>query len=338
MEPVIYFKKRDGADSPYRQHELREPSRPKLYADFFEEHCKLMWAPASPHSLHPRDLWTNLLATRRAHSAAVEVAPSISALIARRLGVLSENYFVLFWGNASKSWLRRLSVRLGLGCAREVWVNDHGTGAELVSEWGVSASQVVWLPFPVDANYYHPVNRPSADYVLVPGDTKRDEVVVLATAAVLDVPVRRSMKGCSTESIYRQLPVHLMERIQVKTWEPFSVIRSNYQHALAVFLPLDICPEPVGLTAVLEAMACGRPLIISEGRAAADHIIDGETGFILRGDRAHWPEQIKMILADRANLDRVGRAARDYVMRHHSFEVVTPYWARLWQTGGETVV
>lgn len=45
---------------------------------------------------------------------------------------------------------------------------------------------------------------------------------------------------------------------------------------------LSTCPVETFGNAMVEAMACGRPVIAIDGGAAREHVIDGETGFLFR--------------------------------------------------------
>lgn len=327
MGRILYLRIRDGESSPYRQHELREPTHPRHYSDFLAEQHGLDWLPRSPHSLKPGDLAANLRDARRGNECMLAVSPSLFVPFALGLGLVRRPYVLVFWGNASRSKLRRLVVGANLFLAKRVIVSDLDTRDELIAGWKIAPAKIKWLPLPVDTDYYQPVSAPRRDYVLVPGDTKRDEALVLAVAETGAWPVVRSVKNGAGLGRYASHRATEAGRILIKHWAAFSEIRANTQHALAVLLPFEECPEPVGLTALLEAMACGRPVIISPGRAARDHVIHGQTGFVLRGDRSTWVAQIAEILTQRNHLDEVGTRAREYVVARHSFAATSTAWA-----------
>ncbi|MBM4430619.1 MAG: glycosyltransferase family 4 protein, partial [Chloroflexi bacterium] len=80
--------------------------------------------------------------------------------------------------------------------------------------------------------------------------------------------------------------------------------------------------EPFGRVAV-EAMACGSPMICTTVSGAADHIHEGETGFVVPpGDASELAVKLKRILQDSNLASRVGRQGREYVQRELSWEAV----------------
>lgn len=323
---LLYLRERDSDESPYRQHELRESSRPRQYSDFLSELYEIDWLSRSPHSLSPNDLWKNLSKASGQYDGYFANASSLLVLATKVGGLRTVPYYMLYWGNSSQSWVRNLVVRLNLLLARRVLVNDRDSLDELVAEWGLPPSKVSWLPLPVDTDYYHPCNEMASDYLLVPGDTKRDERFVCEVAKQGKWPIMRSIKQSPSPAFYQAQPASIMRMLTLKQWAAFSEIRRNTQRARAVLLPLEDKPEPLGLTALLESMACGRPVIISEGRAARDHVVHGETGFVLCGPRETWLQQLADVLEDAELLETVGAKARRHILETHSFPVVRAAW------------
>jgi glycosyltransferase involved in cell wall biosynthesis len=71
---------------------------------------------------------------------------------------------------------------------------------------------------------------------------------------------------------------------------------------------------------VLEAMACGLPLVVTE-IAAAGMISEGEGGFIVPpGDAAMLAEKVNLLLNDEALRRQMGERNRTLVERDFSWE------------------
>ena len=71
---------------------------------------------------------------------------------------------------------------------------------------------------------------------------------------------------------------------------------------------------------VLEAQACGRPVVTMRSPSAELTVEDGKTG-ILADDLNDFARELSSLAADNARCERMGRAAREYVARFHSIDV-----------------
>jgi glycosyltransferase involved in cell wall biosynthesis len=72
--------------------------------------------------------------------------------------------------------------------------------------------------------------------------------------------------------------------------------------------------------ALLEAQGCGRPVVAIRSPSAELTVDDGHTG-LLAGDLDEFTVSLASLAADQARCAAMGRAAREYVDRHHSIDV-----------------
>jgi glycosyltransferase involved in cell wall biosynthesis len=78
--------------------------------------------------------------------------------------------------------------------------------------------------------------------------------------------------------------------------------------------------ELLGLS-VLEAMASGTPVVASRTGGVPEVVVDGETGFLVApGDTAELRDRLEHLLDDPALARRMGRAARDRVLEHFTWD------------------
>ena len=71
--------------------------------------------------------------------------------------------------------------------------------------------------------------------------------------------------------------------------------------------------------AVLEAQACGRPVVTTRTRSAEMTVDEGRTG-LLADDREEFVSQVATLARDRARCREMGNAAREYAALAHSME------------------
>jgi glycosyltransferase involved in cell wall biosynthesis len=108
---------------------------------------------------------------------------------------------------------------------------------------------------------------------------------------------------------------------------PFSELRELYAAAACVVLPqrADDYPygsEGGGLTALLEAMAMGRPIVASERAILRDYVEDGVEALIVPAeDPEAMREAIQRVLADPELARSLGSAARARVERANASSV-----------------
>jgi glycosyltransferase involved in cell wall biosynthesis len=76
-------------------------------------------------------------------------------------------------------------------------------------------------------------------------------------------------------------------------------------------IPLYETDFQAGITSILEAMAMGKPVIVTRTAGQTDTIIDGETGIYVKpGDVAELRGKIQALLASDAARRRLGEAGR----------------------------
>ncbi|MFL6538893.1 MAG: glycosyltransferase family 4 protein [Chthoniobacterales bacterium] len=98
--------------------------------------------------------------------------------------------------------------------------------------------------------------------------------------------------------------------------------------------------------AVLEAMACGKPIIASRVAGHEDLVIDGETGFLFSLDApAELAGALRMLSDNPARAWQMGENGRDFVKRNFSWSRVAAAYANLFEpkansagVGTETIV
>ena len=91
------------------------------------------------------------------------------------------------------------------------------------------------------------------------------------------------------------------------------------RHARMLVLPSH--SENFG-NVVLEAMASGRPVVVTPGVGAADIVRESGAGAVLEGDPAILAAGIRRLLADPVALDDMGRKGREFVRHRYSWDTV----------------
>jgi glycosyltransferase involved in cell wall biosynthesis len=96
------------------------------------------------------------------------------------------------------------------------------------------------------------------------------------------------------------------------------------QHIADYFAAADVFVHAAELEAagnvVLEAMACGTAVVVTDSGGPGEYVLEGVTGFVIPvGDAAALVERLRTLLIDPVLRDRLGRAARAQVELRHAY-------------------
>jgi glycosyltransferase involved in cell wall biosynthesis len=95
---------------------------------------------------------------------------------------------------------------------------------------------------------------------------------------------------------------------------------SLYQNAAFIVFPSE-WHEVVGMS-ILEAFACGKPVIGSNIGGITETVVDGETGLLFKpGDENELRDKIEMLVDSPAMIEKLGRRARKKVEEEFSAEL-----------------
>lgn len=84
--------------------------------------------------------------------------------------------------------------------------------------------------------------------------------------------------------------------------------------------------------AVMEAMACGKPVVATRVGGTPDIVSDGETGFLFSpGDVDALAEGIIRILRDRVRAEAMGRRAREWAERQMTWELLSRQYEKVYE-------
>lgn len=210
----------------------------------------------------------------------------------------------------------------------------HGHKAELV---GISRAQLASappglgqlrsIPNPIDLGAW-PLTERKGDYLLWVGRMTEEKGPHRAIAAARAVDVPLVLAGVIQPGQRAFFDREIAQHIDGKTVQfvgevDGSVKRSLFAHARGLLMPIR-WDEPFGMVMV-EALACGTPVIAFPEGAACELVIDGRTGFLVDDERA---------MADAiGQLHRIdARGCRDWVRQHCDAEVVAAAYEGIYRS------
>ena len=170
----------------------------------------------------------------------------------------------------------------------------------------------------VDSTFFSPRAPVQSGPVLTVGDdVGRDFETLLTAMDGLDLDLI-AKTGLLTDERVRGRRVELLRGRM--DWPAY---RQLFERALMVVVPLRQMVTASGIGTLLEAMAMGKPVIVSDSVGILDHVIPDETALVVPcGDADALRSAIQRLATDAALRDRLGRSARTYIEQHCSYRVV----------------
>lgn len=177
------------------------------------------------------------------------------------------------------------------------------------------------LPFGVDIGFWTPGEAQSDGSLLFVGnDANRDVEMLLALAEAMP-----EQKFTALTARLKDRPVPPNLKVVVSGWKSEILsdeeVRDYYRRAAAVVLPIKNTWQPSGQSVALQAMACGRPVVISDfaGFWERGAFRDGEEIFYASPNSVEsFTSVLSTLLAQPELAGRVGEQARRLVSRKYS--------------------
>lgn len=281
------------------------------------------WRPDVVHCHLPHDHWTAALALRRPLCRIGQADPAMRACLVR----------TMHRGGTPRSDLAHRWL-VGKGSDMVIAVSSEQQ-RELIEHVGLPTPRVAWVRGAVDLERFRPglSPKPIREFYNIPAGARVagmvarmqphrghhllidivEEVSTAVPKAVLAVAGRGEIKNELIERI-REHPLHKhLRRIGYRKLDLGELYA-------ALDVSVLLVPGSDGTCrAMLEAMACGRPVIGARLGAIADTIQPGETGWLIEpGNRAELATAIIEALRDPERTRAMGEAARRWVETHHS--------------------
>lgn len=212
-----------------------------------------------------------------------------------------------------KAFKRHVSKQVFRNAARVIPWTTWVAGS-LTRDYGVPPSRINVIPIGVDLDVWRPASQVNDDgamrLLFVGGDFERKGGDLLLRA------FRELPAGKATLDIVTRTPVPAEPGVRVH-----NDLAPNSPELVELFRSSEVFVMPTradafGIVAV-EAAASGLAVVMSHIGGAADIVLDGETGYLIRpGDFTSLAERLAALVADRELRRRLGQAARARAETH----------------------
>jgi glycosyltransferase involved in cell wall biosynthesis len=183
--------------------------------------------------------------------------------------------------------------------------------------WKLSRNRVLWTPFMVDQEFFTPKRVMSGTgarpQICAVGLERRDYETLLRAVEALDVhvviaaasPWSKRAEGLATRTIPSNVTVRKFTQYE---------LRQLYADSCFMVMPLENVKFQAGVTAILECLAMGKPVICSRVPGQTDVVVEGENGrYVPPGDSSSLSSEIRLLLSRPQEAVRLGANGRNLV-------------------------
>jgi glycosyltransferase involved in cell wall biosynthesis len=209
-------------------------------------------------------------------------------------------------------------ARRALPKAALVWASCGAMIPRLRQDWGARTAQHV--PLGIDVDFFQPGPGMRPGLVVSAGNDRHRDHDLLVRAV-------RKVPGCRLE-IATRLPVG--DPTVIRTGLNHHQIRGLYERANVVAIATTPNIHASGLTVTLEAMACGRPVVIPDTPGLTDYVVPEQTGLVYPvGDEDALAKCLQRLVTDQVMAVTMGEAGRRRVVQQFSTELQAARLAEL---------
>jgi glycosyltransferase involved in cell wall biosynthesis len=186
------------------------------------------------------------------------------------------------------------------------------TQARVAEQAGVPRSKVSVVPYGVDQEFWRPLPVPEDDYICTAGREGRDYTTFLSAVGRTDIRVVAAAASAWSNSVGVNRADPVPTNVSFGKFN-YVDLRELYARSRFVVVPLIDLDFQAGITTILEAMACGKAVIVSRTRGQADagvvqHGVNGL--FVTPGNADELTNAINYLWNHPDEARRLGEAGR----------------------------
>jgi glycosyltransferase involved in cell wall biosynthesis len=275
-------------------------------------------------SLHRKVLAkTDLIKTNQTDGAnlALNSARAFKKPLIARSGYLWSDFVARQRGKDSGEFRNSLKIEESVFCSSEhIIVATEAMRANILSRFPVLQKRITVLPNYVDADLFSPHKVESSGskrlcYIGRLDQNQKNLVTLIEAVRGLEVGISVIGEGPLRSKIEKEMQRNPFLNLVGKI--PHEELPQYLGQDTVFILPSFYEGHPKTL---IEAMACGLPVIGTDVPGINDLIRHGETGWLCKTDAASLRTAILKVLADSDLRERLGRNARKHVLDHFALD------------------
>jgi glycosyltransferase involved in cell wall biosynthesis len=192
-----------------------------------------------------------------------------------------------------------------------VFVYCSAQRTAVVNGLSTPSQKVVQIPFMADQQFFRPMlDIAEKHQVCSVGLEWRDYPTLIKAAENLRCDVKIAAGSLWSKGKNEAEGSEVPPNVDVRKYK-YPDLRRLYAESKIVIIPLYQTDFQAGITSILEAMAMGKPVIVTKTAGQTDTIVDGETGlYVSPGNPEDLRQKIQFLLENEAERKRIGDNGR----------------------------
>jgi glycosyltransferase involved in cell wall biosynthesis len=192
-----------------------------------------------------------------------------------------------------------------------VFVYSTAQQKVVVSELHMPPEKVVRIPYSVDQRFFRPIpDIVEKNQICAVGLESRDYPTLIKAAKGLQCEVKIAADSQYSKFKNEVEGSDLPLNVTVGKYK-YPELRRLYAESKIVVVPLYQIDHAAGVTSVMEAMAMGKPVIVTRTIGQRDTVVNGETGlYVSPGDTEDLQQKMQWLLQNDGERKRIGENAR----------------------------
>jgi glycosyltransferase involved in cell wall biosynthesis len=186
---------------------------------------------------------------------------------------------------------------------------------------GIPAAKLEYVPYHADSEFWSPTGAAEEPLVVAAGREHRDYETLAEACRGLQASVFVTGGSIHHPTANSRNPVQWPANFEHGFAADYRKLRDLYARAGVVVVPLLETDFPAGVTALLEAMAMGKAVVVTATKGLSGVVHDGLTGITVPpGDAGELRDAIRYLLENPSERRRLGWSAREAVLDAYSVE------------------
>jgi glycosyltransferase involved in cell wall biosynthesis len=188
--------------------------------------------------------------------------------------------------------------------------------------------RVTTLHYAIDTEFYSDLGNKNTkemgEFILSLGLSNRDYPTLLkAMSRLPDVPCEISGTSAWVKHNAGFDGHPIPTNVKIVDYDHPSVIRDAYSRSRFVVIPLNAATTQwsAGSASVLQPQAMGKPVVATHIPGLSDYVLDGETGFLIKGnDPKAMADAVEYLWRNPDKAEEMGRYAQEWVRKNFSYD------------------